>query len=216
MNTFLSIAPLIVIAITVISSRTSSALSLRGNNRIEYINDASSYQMLRNIDVLEIENIKLDFTCSENPATCDRTSYYTYHWDDLCPYLQEIAQEHLGFNRTIWNRGEWSPTFHKNWRDLTEEQKRANELFCWGEEVWCSEDPATCNPMDYGDYLWGDLCDYLQEEAKVLGFDEEIWNYGLYVQAQDYEWDELPESPINMKKAAKAFCFNETSWNMAH
>eukprot|EP00591_Stephanopyxis_turris_P007389 CAMPEP_0195508138 /NCGR_PEP_ID=MMETSP0794_2-20130614/1434_1 /TAXON_ID=515487 /ORGANISM="Stephanopyxis turris, Strain CCMP 815" /LENGTH=175 /DNA_ID=CAMNT_0040635025 /DNA_START=519 /DNA_END=1043 /DNA_ORIENTATION=+ len=168
---------------------------------------------LRDLETTRTNNLPtLDLTCSEDPSTCDRNSYNKYRWNDLCPYLQEIARDQFGYNESFWDGGYWTPTFTKKWRDLTWEQQRASELFCWGQDVWCSQDPNDCDPQAYGDFEWEDLCDYLQEEAKVLGFDEKSWNVATHVEAQDYDWDELPQSPKNMTKAAVAFCFNETEW----
>jgi hypothetical protein len=53
---------------------------------------------------------------------------------------------------------------------------------------------------DYEEYDWEDLPEKIQAAYKVLGYDEEMWDYDKDAPSEDKDWEELTEAE---QKAAK-------------
>lgn len=57
---------------------------------------------------------------------------------------------------------------------------------------------------------WADLPQEIQAAFETLGYDEEMWDGGLWAESENMDWDELSS---DMQQAALLIGYTQESWD---
>eukprot|EP00591_Stephanopyxis_turris_P011817 CAMPEP_0195512334 /NCGR_PEP_ID=MMETSP0794_2-20130614/4328_1 /TAXON_ID=515487 /ORGANISM="Stephanopyxis turris, Strain CCMP 815" /LENGTH=323 /DNA_ID=CAMNT_0040640093 /DNA_START=100 /DNA_END=1071 /DNA_ORIENTATION=+ len=152
--------------------------------------------------------------CPDVDPVCAVGQYENFRWEDLsCPNLYQAA-ETLGYNKTIWDDGIWTPVFDKDFDDLDQDEKDAMALLCYSQSnsisgrtnIICPDDDPVCEEGQYDTYYWEELeCYSLYAAAEVLGFNQAMWDDGYWPET----FNEGAVLNAEQENAMDLFCWSE-------
>ena len=151
----------------------------------------------------------------------------TYNWDDLNASQQNAAMI-LGYTQVIWDKdGGVTSTSELDWDDLSDDQQDAATLLGWDQESWDADedydfdededDDQDEDDEDWGDdddvwnnYSWAELNDAQRYAAKVLGYNQILWDIGAQTTTSELDWNDMT---AEQEDAAMLLGWDEESWN---
>lgn len=129
-------------------------------------------------------------------------------WKALPSSYRDLAVQ-AGYQETTWNNVGTYALEKVAWSDLSNAtQRHALREMGFDASTW------DCYMNHYTSYSWIDLVlKGLHVQAQVLGFTPQSWDSGNQVTTDSTDWVGLSDGE---KRAARAFCYFEGTWDGGH